>query len=257
MKTSMVDDRTQEAARKQNRQTPFVNYAHRGASQYAPENTFLAFYTGMYMGANGIETDIQMTKDGVLVLFHDDTMERLTGKQGSISDYTLKELQELTLEKNGLTDKIPVFEEFLKQFGWRDITFAIEIKQKGIESQIADMLRRYNMTEKSVVTSFMIDCIQRIKEYAPELRIGLLKMDITDEDTDVLRTMGADQVCPHASNVTAEKTENWHRKGFHVRAWGVDHEEWMRQVYDSGADGMTVNFPDKLAEYMKAQEVWK
>jgi hypothetical protein len=69
----------------------FVNYAHRGASTYAPENTFLAFYTGIYMGANGIETDVKMTKDGVLVLFHDSTVTRLTGAEGSVSDYTLEE----------------------------------------------------------------------------------------------------------------------------------------------------------------------
>jgi len=67
----------------------FVNYAHRGASAYAPENTFLAFYTGLYMGANGIERDVQMTKYGVLVLFHEDTITRLTGAEGSASDYTL------------------------------------------------------------------------------------------------------------------------------------------------------------------------
>ena len=142
----------------------FVNYAHRGASEYTPENTLLGFYTGMYMGANGIETDVRMTKDGVLVLFHDGTITRLTGEEGSISDYTLEELKQFTFEKNGLTDKIVVFEDFLKQFGWRDITFAIEIKQPGIEPQIADMMRKYNICGKSVVTSFDFECIRKIKE---------------------------------------------------------------------------------------------
>ena len=95
----------------------FINYAHRGASEYAPENTFLSFYTGMMMGANGIETDVQQTRDGVLVLFHDDTILRLTGAEGSIQDYTLAELQQFTFEKDGLKDKIVVFEDFLRLFG--------------------------------------------------------------------------------------------------------------------------------------------
>ena len=151
-----------------------INYAHRGASEYTPENTLLAFYTGMYMGANGIETDVQMTKDGVLVLFHDDTITRLTGENGSVQDYTLEELKQFTFEKDGRVDKIAVFEEFLQQFGWRDISFAIEIKQAGIESQIADMIRKYHIEHKVVVTSFMIECIREIRNYAPELRIGLL-----------------------------------------------------------------------------------
>lgn len=229
----------------------FVNYAHRGASQYAPENTFLAFYTGLYMGANGIETDVQMTRDGILVLFHDDTIERLTGESGSISDYTLEELQKFTFEKNGLQDKIVVFEDFLKQFGWRDITFAIEIKQRGIEKEIADMLQKYDMGKKSVVTSFKFDCIQKIREYAPKLQIGWLKKDFTEEDLSVLKAMGAEEVCPHAAEVSWEKVDKWHREGFRVRAWGVDNEERMRNVYDCMADGMTVNFPDKLADLLK------
>jgi len=75
----------------------FVNYAHRGASTYTPENTFLAFYTGIYLGANGIETDVQMTKDEILVLFHDDTIGRLTDAEGRVSDYTLEEFRDVLI----------------------------------------------------------------------------------------------------------------------------------------------------------------
>ena len=231
----------------------FVNYAHRGASEYTPENTLLAFYTGMYMGANGIETDVQMTKDGVLVLFHDKTITRLAGAEGGVQDYTLEELRQFTFEKNGQMDKIVVFEDFLKQFGWRDITFAIEIKQAGIEPQVADMIRKYHIGHKTVVTSFKPECIRAIKQYAPELRIGLLKNGVTDETIEELKAMGAEEVCPHSAEVTPEKVAKWHREGFNVRAWGLDNEELMRNVYDSMADGMTVNFPDKLNAYIKVK----
>ena len=231
----------------------FVNYAHRGASEYAPENTFLAFYTGMYMGANGIETDVQMTKDGVLVLFHDDTVTRLTGAEGQLSDYTLDQLKQFTFEKDGLTDKIVVLEDFLQQFAFRDITFAIEIKQAGIEKQIADMLRKYSMAKKVVVTSFKPQCIQVIKEYAPELHVGLLCKDVTEDTIAFLKQIGAEELCPNAANVTPENVAAWHREGFNVRAWGVSDETLMRQVYDALADGMTVNFPDKLTAYIRQQ----
>lgn len=231
----------------------FVNYAHRGASTYAPENTFLAFYTGIYMGANGIETDVRMTKDGVLVLFHDRTVTRLTGIEAQLSDYTLDELKQFTFEKKGLTDKIVVFEDFLKQFALRDITFAIEIKQAGIEAQIADMIRKYHMEHKTVVTSFKPEYIRAIKEYAPELHIGLLCKEVTDDTIHFLKQIGAEEICPPATDVTPEKVAMWHREGFNVRAWGVSDEELMRQVYDSMADGMTVNFPDKLTAYIQEQ----
>ena len=228
----------------------FVNYAHRGASEYTPENTLLAFYTGMYMGANGIETDIQMTKDGVLVLFHDDTIMRLTGVEGSIQDYTLEQLRQFTFENNGLTDKIVVFEDFLQQFGWRDITFAIEIKQAGIESQVVDMIRKYNIQSKTIVTSFMLGSVRATKAYAPEQKVGLLTKEVTEELLAELKTIGAEQLCPYAMDVTEETVARWHAQGFEVRAWGVKDEILMRQVYDAGAEGMTVNFPDKLTSYM-------
>lgn len=227
----------------------FVNYAHRGASEYTPENTLLAFYTGIYMGANGIETDVQMTKDGILVLFHDDTIIRLTGAEGSIQDFTLEQLRQFTFENNGFTDKIVVFEDFLQQFGWRDITFAIEIKQAGIESQVVDLIRKYNMESKTIVTSFMLDSVRAAKNYAPELKVGFLTRTVSDELLAELKTMGAEQLCPIATDVTAETVARWHAEGFEVRAWGVKDENLMRQVYDAGADGMTVNFPDKLTQY--------
>ena len=232
----------------------FVNYAHRGASTYAPENTLLSFYTGIYMGANGIETDVQMTKDGVLVLFHDDTITRLTGVEARLSDLTLEELQQFTFEKNGLTDRIVVFEDFLQQFAFRDITFAIEIKQAGIETQIADMIRKYQIEGKTVVTSFKRNSIQVIKEYAPELHVGLLCKEVTDETIQFLKEIGAEELCPRATLATPENVAAWHREGFNVRAWGVSDETLMRQVYDSMADGMTVNFPDKLTAYIQEQQ---
>ena len=230
-----------------------INYAHRGASEYAPENTMTSFYLGLLQGANGIETDVQMTKDGVLVLFHDDTIMRMTGAEGSINDYTLEELRAFTFEKNGLQDKIVVFEEFLKQFGWRNIAFAIEIKQRGIECEIADMIRTYNVEEKSVVTSFKFDCIEKIRAYAPELKIGWLKREISEADEESLKAIGGEEICPFAPTLTPEKVARWHRMGFNVRAWGVSNEEIMRNVCDFMADGMTVNFPDKLVSYINSQ----
>jgi len=229
----------------------FINYAHRGASEYAPENTLLAFYIGLSMGANGIETDVQMTKDGVLVLFHDDAILRLTGEEGSIQDYTLAELQAFTFENNGLQDKIVVFEDFLRLFGWRELTFAIEIKQRGIEKEIADLLRQYRMEQKCVVTSFKFDCLERFRAYAPEMQIGYLKKAISPQDEQALSAIGGEEICPFAPTITREMVERWQGMGFRVRAWGVRDEEIMRHACACGVSGMTVNFPDKLTAYLQ------
>lgn len=230
----------------------FVNYAHRGASEYCPENTLLSFYTGMYMGANGIETDVRATKDGVLVLFHDDTLERVTGEAGSVCDYTWEQLQAFSVKKNDLTDKIVTLEDFLSHFAFRDITFAIELKEGGNAAGVAELLRKYEMQSKTVVTSFRLAWLEEFHAVAPEFKLGYLTKDVTDEILERMRTIGIDELCPKAALIeSAEQVAAWHEMGFRVRAWGVKNEELMRGAYDAGVDGMTVNFPDKLKQYIE------
>ncbi|MBQ7053818.1 MAG: MBL fold metallo-hydrolase [Oscillospiraceae bacterium] len=232
--------------------THFINYAHRGASEYVPENTFLAFYTGVYMGANGIETDVHVTKDGVAVLFHDDTLDRVTGVSGTVEEKTYAELQELFVTKNEFSDKIVKFEDFLDRFSFRDLTFAIELKQKGTARQVADIIRKYKIEDKVVITSFDFESICDMRKYAPEMKIGYLTREVTDELLCEMKKLDMSEICPHSSLVNEENVRKWHSEGFNVRAWGVSDEDAMKKVYDAGADGMTVNFPDKLAEYINS-----
>lgn len=232
----------------------FINYAHRGASSYAPENTMSAFYLGLRMGANGIETDVQRTKDGVLVLFHDDTLKRVTGQEGSIQDYTYEELQGFDVCCYGRKDKIVKFRDFLEAFSGLDLQFAIEFKQEFTEQQTIDMLEEYGMRSKAILTSFKIECLMRAKLYAPDYVAGYLTDDVNEMTLKVLKTMGVEQVCPQGKLVNREFVDWIHGQGFSVRAWGIEDEARMKQVYDAGADGMTVNFPDKLTEYMAQRE---
>ena len=228
----------------------FVNYAHRGASSYAPENTMSSFRLGLEMGANGIETDVQRTKDGVLVLFHDDTLLRVTGQPGSVKDYTYAQLQEFSVSVHGQSDRIPTLEEFLQAFGRLDLTFAIELKQPFTEADTMAMLEKYHMKEKTVITSFRLECLMRARVCAPDYRMGYLAQDLNALTLPVMETIGIQEICPEAPLVTPALVEDFHNKGYSVRAWGVSNETLMKAVYDAGADGMTVNFPDKLTAYM-------
>ena len=232
----------------------FVNYAHRGASEYAPENTLMSFYLGLFMGANGIETDVQITKDGVAVLFHDDTLFRVTGEKGSICDYTLNELLQFNVKKNGLTDKIVTFEDFLIHFAHKDLTFAIELKSSGSAKISADLLRKYNMQNKAIITSFKFDELKTIKEYAPEFITGyLVEQPIDDVLIAQMKSACIEELCPESKVITAEKVKEWNALGFEVRAWGIYDQDIMKRIYHTGVNGMTVNFPDKLTEYISEQ----
>ena len=232
----------------------FINYAHRGASEYAPENTMLSFYLGLYMGANGIETDVQITKDGVAVLFHDDTLLRVTGEQGSICDYTLDELKQIFVKKNGLTDKIITLEDFLIHFAHKDLIFAIELKSSGSAKPTADLLRKYNMQSKAIITSFKFSELETIKQYAPEFTAGyLVEQPIDEKLLSQMKAVGIEELCPESTVITAEKVKEWNALGFEVRAWGIYDQDIMKRIYHTGVNGMTVNFPDKLTEYISEQ----
>lgn len=229
----------------------FINYAHRGASEYAPENTMISFDTGVFMGANGIETDVQRTRDGVLVLFHDDTLERVTGEKGSVSDYSWDELRAFRVTKGELSDRIVRLDDFLDRFGWRDLTFAIELKVPDTEEDVAALLREYRAEEKAVITSFRFESVCRMREIAPRLRCGFLCVRPTDGQLARMLRMGFYEICPKATDITADDVDYWHRLELNVRAWGVKDADVMRRAVDMGTDGMTVNFPDKLTEYIR------
>ena len=232
----------------------FINYAHRGASAYAPENTMLSFYLGVHMQANGIETDVQMTKDGVLVLFHDDSLLRVTGQPGSVSDYTFAQLQNFWVKTNGSEDKIVSLADFLEHFSYRPLQFAIELKQPHIEKSVIDLLNQYEMREKTVITSFDFENLVRARDYDRSYEIGYLTRDTSEEAVSKLQSLGAEEICPEAKLLTPELVQALHAQGLRVRAWGVKDEELMIRAHRCGCDGMTVNFPDKLQQYLGAME---
>lgn len=234
----------------------FVNYAHRGASEYYAENTFSSFYAGVDMGANGIETDVQRTRDGKLVLYHDDTLMRCTGAAGKVADHTYEELRQLevTNSKTGRCDKIVLLEDFLHHFGWRDLTFAIELKGPGTEEKTLALLEKYRMKDKAILTSFQYGYLEKAMAIDPTWRYGWLARDFSEEDVRKFKAAGGYQLCPRINDLTPEKVAAWNAAGFTVRAWGIRDEDDMAHAYLCGTDGQTINFPDKLTAYLKDKE---
>ena len=208
------------------------------------------------MGANGIETDIHRTKDDKLVLFHDDTVDRVTDGSGALSDFTYSELYEMFVYSadRSKCDKIVLFEDFLRYFAFRDLHLAIELKQDFVEKETIELLEKYSAREKTVLTSFNPENLERARRIDGRYKIGYLVEDANEEAIRRLRDMNGEQICPHANQVTAENVGKWHEMGFSVRAWGVADAAAMRRVFDAGADGMTVNFPDLLTGYMREKK---
>lgn len=231
-----------------------INYAHRGASEYAPENTLSSFYLGLMQGANGIETDVQRTKDGVLVLFHDNTLDRVSNVSGNLSEYTYEELLSFKIYGNCTSDfydKIVTLEEFLDKFASYDIKFAIELKGEGVEEDTLSMIRRYGVLDKTTFTSFNFEYIKKIKQMEPKARVGWLISSPGEEEINKLLDISGEEMAPKAECITKEMMDVLRDKGLGVRAWGVFNVQLMKKMCDLKVDGMTVNFPDRLSQYIK------
>lgn len=230
-----------------------INYAHRGASEYAPENTLSSFYLGLLKGANGIETDVQKTKDGVLVLFHDDTLDRVSDKQGRLCDYTWDELKNVKVYGNcttGFYDRIVTLREFLEKFSPYDIQFAIELKGVDVEEETLNMVKEFGIMHKTTFTSFQFAYIQKIKQLDQSARVGWLISSADDEAVQRLLDIGGEEIAPMAELIKEELMKKWREAGLGVRAWGVFNVALMKKMCALGVDGMTVNFPDRLYEYL-------
>ena len=229
-----------------------INYAHRGASEYAPENTMSSFYLGLLQGANGIETDVQKTKDGALVLFHDNTVDRVTDGTGAVADITLEELKKLRVYGNSTTgfyDRIITLREFLDAFAQYDIQFAIELKGADVEKETLDIVKEYGILNRVTFTSFQFDYIRRIKELDPTARVGWLVTQVGETEIAALQSIGAEEMAPKAENITQDLVDMLRGKCMGVRAWGVSSVALMKKMCHLQVDGMTVNFPDRLRQY--------
>jgi len=121
----------------------------------------------------------------------------------------------------------------------------------GLSQQTVDLVRRHGLTAQVTITSFQRTPLEETRAYAPELPTGWLVPEITDAIVAHARAMRLTQLCPRANVLTPELVARLHAEGFVVRAWGVADEELMRRAVDAGVDGMTVNFPDKLFEYLQ------
>ena len=241
------------------RKQSVLNIAHRGASEYAPENTFAAFDKALDMGINHVELDVHFSSDGHIVVIHDDLLDRTTDGSGPVADLTLSELRELDAgswfgaEYTG--EKIRSLAELFERYKGR-LHFHIEIKARaeGLASRVADLIRAYELTEEVTITSFWRPWLDEVREYAPELPTGwLVPLGPTEWDDSIIEqaaALGFNQVCPRANITTPELVRTLHERGFTVRCHGVYSEDLMRHAVDCGADGMTINFPDKLTDYL-------
>lgn len=204
-------------------------WAHRGCSQMYPENTLLAFEKAMNIqGLMGIELDIQLTKDGELVVIHDERVDRTTEGIGYVKDYTLLELKKLHIYAgSNASQSIPTMNEVLDLLELKlraGMNLNIELKNSiypynGMEEKIIDMVHKKGLEERVIYSSFYALSLEKIRELAPTAKIGVLDNKVSD-CLIKLKGCGADALHPFwkGMDLSKEKIE-----GYTVRAWMSGH----------------------------------
>ncbi len=245
----------------------FWTIAHRGASAYAPENTLASYDLAEEMEADYIELDIHLTKDGEIVIMHDEDVERTTEGTGYIADYTLSELKELSADfqfedKEETIYRVPTLAEVFDQFG-DEIHYFIELKDsdkdEGIEEALIDLLEQYDMIgtakdgkPRTVVHSFSEKRLQRVHEL--NQKIPLVKLiSFKDEKFPELTQHEVDDILKYGAGIAInyeflDRTviKQMHEEGLLVYATAVQDAEAALHMKEIGANGIYTNRPDLL-----------
>ncbi|WP_274362139.1 glycerophosphodiester phosphodiesterase [Paenibacillus thermotolerans] len=241
-----------------------INVAHRGAAGYAPENTMASFELALTMNADWIELDVHLSKDGELVVIHDETVDRTTDGTGLIKDLTVAELQALDagrwFSEKYAGERIPLLRDVMELCRGR-MGALIEIKMPwlypGIERKLARELHSLRMPEPEhpgmIVQSFDRDSMRRFREADADAAVGILvgrPEDVTDELLAEYAAF-ANYVNPCIPLVSEESVSRIHSCGFKAFAWTVRSPGEVGPLLEAGVDGIITDYPD----YVRSRKV--
>ena len=247
--------------------------AHRGGADLAPENTLAAFETGLLHDPDMVEFDIHLSKDGVLMVTHDPTLERVTGQKGVVSDFdatTLATFDAAATYKQGHSfgfQKIPTLKEvvsLVEHKSSRPIYYQLEIKVKedgsryaGIEQALVTFLQKHDLIERTIVISFDFPSLATIGKLEPTLKQGALiskayMMSIGAGGPQAvaadIASLGTDYVGINYNYLTQVLFDEFRKKNLGIGVWTVNDKTTMKKFAQMGVDFITTNRPDLLRE---------
>lgn len=228
-------------------------YAHRGYSGRYPENTMLAFQKAAETGCDGIELDVQLTKDGNVVVIHDEAVDRTTDGSGLVKDFTLEELKRLDAGavKGGRFGvcPIPSFEEYCEWVSRQELVTNVEIKTgvyyyEDIEEKTLEIIKKYGLEKKVIFSSFNHLSLERLKALAPDIPCGaLLEHAGLGNAGYYCSRYGYAYYHPGIKGLTKETVENCRAHGIGVNVWTVNDMESLENTYEWGCSGIFTNYP--------------
>jgi glycerophosphoryl diester phosphodiesterase len=238
----------------QPRPAPLV-LAHRGASMHAPENTLAAFTLAADQGADGIELDAKLTRDGAIVVMHDATVDRTTDGHGRVSDLTLNQIKTLRVRSNfGTqvdTERVPLLEEVFDAVAQR-LSINIELtnytsRRDGLEAKVIDLIKQRDLVDRVMVSSFNPFSLRKVKSIEPRVVCGLL---YSPDMPIYLRRAWLAPIIPHLeahhphyTQATSKYVARLHSRGKQVNVWTLNDRAAIQVAIKFGVNGIMGDDP--------------
>lgn len=238
------------------------NFAHRGFSGKYPENTLLAFQKAIEVQADGIELDVQLTKDGEIVIIHDESIDRTTNGKGLVVDYTYDQLKEFDASyiytgKFGF-NKIPTLREYFNLIKGTNIITNIELKTGifeyvGIEEKVFNLIKEFKLEDRVIISSFNHYSVLRMKALAPNIKCGFLTETWILNPGKYTKDNCIECYHPHFAILTPDIVKSLKTFGIEINTWTVNKEDEIRDLISKKVDILIGNFPDLTKRILDEQ----
>lgn len=230
-------------------------YGHRGIPSRAPENTMAGFRLALEIGVEGLEIDVHLTKDGVPVVCHDASVDRTTDGTGLIQDYTFDELRKLDagswMSDKFRGERIPALAEVLELLQGTDILLNIELKYgEGLEEKVNELIRRYDMAQRVIISSFDHYRLVRMSEIGPDLHTGILYQGALYRPWEYAKMVGAVALHPYFRTLTPEVVVGAKQAGIIINTWTVNEPEDIKYMAELGVDAIITDRADLAFEIL-------
>ncbi|EKU93822.1 Glycerophosphoryl diester phosphodiesterase [Alloiococcus otitis] len=236
--------------------------AHRGFSSRQLENTQPAFEAADQFGVDGIECDLQMTKDGHLVIYHDADLNRLAGLPLGIGDCNLDQVQGLTLKQAGFTGTIPTLEDYLDWLQGKDLLANIEIKShkrplNQVEEKVVYLVQAYGLSQRVLISSFDVEILRAVKNLNPDLNLAYLVDSWNEAMLNRLASLKPDYIHIHQQILNQDRVDFLHRQGYFINTYTVNSLQAIDRMLDLGVDGIISDYPDRVADRLAKASISK
>lgn len=210
--------------------------AHRGASYFEPENTLRSVKKAIELGADWVEVDVRISRDGELVIMHDSHLERTTNGGGLLEEKTLNELKKLDAGKG---EEIPTLKEVIDTTKGK-IGLVIEIKALQLEEQVVDLLHHKGL-DKVIITSFYHNLSPLVKKLDDKIDTGIIFRCHPVKTKNLAQDAEADVIFPHLDYISRDMVDEVQMAGIRVYPWLVNKESQKKRLKSLGVNGIVTN----------------